>query len=65
MQQPSPSTIKQNGLVLANVSALAFSILSEVGDEHITRSIDGQSLTRDQIEQMVCLKATNTFQSKA
>lgn len=63
MKTPNSDTIIQNALVLSNLSAFAYAIVSNIGDQNISKTINGESLTRDRIEQLVATKLTTSIQA--
>jgi len=54
MQTPNVAAVKNNATVLANAAALTYAILVE---------INGESLTRDRVEQMVAMKLSDSIQT--
>lgn len=48
----------QNATVLANVAALASSLIISLDGKNVSRTLNQESLTRDRIEQLVLTKLT-------
>ena len=63
MSDKNMVAVQQNALVLTNAAALANAILIVVGEQHISRTCNGESLTRDRIEQTIAAKMTNALLS--
>ena len=63
MPSSNPSIVKHNALILSNASALTSAIISEIGEKNISKTMNGESLTRDRIEQMAMIKLTHAIQS--
>lgn len=62
--QTNPTAIaNHNALVISNVASLCNAIISEIGGAEISKTLNGDSLTRDKIEQLVCIKAANYAKS--
>lgn len=63
MNNLDSSVVKQNALILSNASALANAIIVDIGEQNISKSINGESLTRDRIEQMIAMKLVNSIKT--
>jgi len=55
------SAATQNAIVLANVACLISGVLREVGEKDISRSLGGETLTRDMVEQTVLARVTSSI----
>ncbi len=63
MKTTDPAVVTQNANVLANAAALTHAVVCEMGEQNICKTINGESLTRDRIEQMVAMKLTTSIES--
>jgi len=61
MQNPNAAAIKQNGTVLSNATALAHAIIAGISEQHISKTLNDESLTRDKIEHLVVSKLTSNI----
>lgn len=61
MSQLNHNTVKQNGAVLANAAALTSAVITALGDKNISRTQNGESLTRDQVEQLALARLTHNL----
>ena len=50
------TTTLQNALILSNISAMIYGIIAEIGQEHISRTISDDSLTKNRLESAVVSK---------
>lgn len=56
MNDINPILVCQNATVLANTVVLASGIISNLSDKNISKSLNGESLTRDRVEHLIATR---------